>query len=293
MTINVNGVISAGPETGTFSGIPGGSFLWSEGTKVYSGGLRSGGDIAVSGVTAAGQSPALIVDVRKGGGAFDNSSLAGTYFNVGYAWQPAASPYHYTISGLLTFDGVGGWTTTMDGNREGLLVTGATNTGTYSIAADGSASLSDPGTVFLGTVLFGGELLVLGTFGSGARVEIVLCARKGGTFTQSSMQGDYWVVGFGSNPVGHDHFSSSGSCAFDGTGSLTWTGSQNAEGTITSLNGMTETYAIASDGTLTLVNSGIGSGLTLRGGVVAGGALALVSAVTNGNRLETRMFIKK
>lgn len=107
------------------------------------------------------------------------------------------------------------------------------------------------------------------------------------------MQGDYWVIAFGSTPPGHNHFSSAGSCTFDGIGSLTWSGSHNAEGTITSLNGMTETYTIASDGVLTMVNNGIGSGLTLRGGVVAGGTLAVASAITASNRLETRMFIKK
>lgn len=80
---------------------------------------------------------------------------------------------------------------------------------------------------------------------------------------------------------------------FNGAGGATWSGVGNTEGTVTTVNGVTETYTLASDETLTLVNAAVDGGLTLRGGVSADSVLAVVSALTAGNRLETRIYMKK
>lgn len=292
-TVNTSGVIGSTTDSGTFSVSVGRALSWINGGGVaHTGGVLNLENVAISSATGASSNPGIAIDLKKGGGSFNNATLSGSYYNVGFAFHPPGN-YHYTFTGLLTFDGLGAWSASMTGNTDGTVSGPWTNSGSYSVASDGSVSLTDPAVAFIGGVLAGGDVLILGTFTATLRSEIVVAIRKGGTFSNSSLTGAYRLVFLGSNPPGHHHFSGTGSCSFDGAGVLTWNGTQNTGGSVASVSTVTESYSIAADGTLTITNSGVGTGLTLQGGVLDGGNFAVASAVTSGNRLELRIYMRE
>jgi hypothetical protein len=91
--------------------------------------------------------------------------------------------------------------------------------------------------------------------------------------------------------VANSHYSITKNATFSGAGSLTWTGDQNFEGTINlGIGPFAETYVIAADGTLTITNAGVP--VTLSGGVLSGGAVAVAGSITPGGIMEIRVYIR-
>jgi len=288
-TANSAGTISAVSDSGTFA-VSSGALSWNDTSGAsFSGGVLAGGGFAISSCVTSGILPTVVVDLKNGGGTFMNATVSGTYFVAGYAYVPGG-PYNACFTGTLTADGSGNWSLSATNNVNGTIVFGAANSGTYSIAADGSASWTDlSGQIALGGVLAGGNLIITSVASAGNGPQILVGVRQGGAFNNGSMQGGYHEISFGSTPgVAASHFSLSTSAQFSGTGNLTWTATQNLEGTISAIPTVSETYSIASDGTLTINDPG---GLTFSGGVLAGGSVAVAACITSGGYMELRIYV--
>lgn len=281
---NTNGVIDSFIDAGTFSVVAGGAFSWTDSTPVsFSGGVLSGGSVAISGSVTNGANPAVLVDVRKGPST--DATFSGTYFVVGYG----SGASNYSFTGLLTADGANSWSISATTNQNGTITGGVTNSGVYFVEDDGSVNMIDlAGQILTGGLLAGGDILVTSATSSGGPSEITVAVRKGGSFSTSSMSGAYRGISFGSSPgVAASHFSLVKSANFSGGGVLTWTATQNLEGTVGAVPLQTEAYSIAADGTFTITG-----GLTFSGGVLAGGRIAVASAITPAGYMEIRVYVR-
>jgi hypothetical protein len=281
---NTNGVIDSFVDAGTFSVVAGGAFAWTDATPVsFSGGVRPGGSFAISGSVTNGANPAVIIDVRKG--PCTDATFSGTYYVVGYG----AGASNYSFTGLLTADGANSWSISATTNQNGTISGGVTNSGVYFVEEDGTVTMIDlAGQVLTGGLLAGGDILVTSATSSGGPSEITVAVKKGGSFSNSSMSGAYRGISFGSAPgVAASHFSLVKNANFSGAGVLTWTATQNLEGTLGAVPLQTEAYSIAADGTFTITG-----GLTFSGGVLAGGSVAVASAVTAAGYMEIRVYVR-
>jgi len=293
-TLNTNGTISAATDSGTYAVSSSGAFTWTDtGPFSFRGGTLFGGSFAVSSSVTAGSFPTVLVDVRKGGGSFTNATLAGTYYVVGYGWSPGGgTPFNYSYTGTMNANGSGAWALNVTGNVDGTIVPGSTNSGTYSIAADGTGTFTDTSAIVAqGGVLASGDIVVTSVMTAGVGCEILVGIRKGGIFNNALLQGPYRAIAFGSSPgIAASHYSLSTDATFDGAGNMTWTATQNAEGAISTIPVISETYVVQADGTLTITNAGVG--LTFNGGVLAGGSVAVAACVTAGGFMEIRVYVK-
>lgn len=95
------------------------------------------------------------------------------------------------------------------------------------------------------------------------------------------------VIGSSAPGVAASHFSLTKTANFSGAGVLTWTATQNLEGTVGAVPLQTEAYSIAADGTFTITG-----GLTFSGGVLAGGSVAVASAITPAGYMEIRVYVR-
>jgi hypothetical protein len=291
-TANVNGTIGAFTDGGTYSVGSFGAFAWIDtGPSTFSGGALVGGALAVSSALSGGTDPTAVFDVRKGGGTFTNATIAGTYFVVGYGWAPGPGSYNYSFNGTLIPDGSGAWTSSATVNVSGTVVTGNTNSGTYTVGADGALSVTDAFSVVAqGGVLAGGDVLILSTVTSTKQPEISIAIRKAGSFTTSSVAGQYHVVHFGSTSAAvASHYCISSTATFDGLGNLTWSGTQNYEGGISSMATIAETCSIAADGMLTISNP---APMSYTGGVLAGGNVLIAACISGSGVAEFRVYLR-
>lgn len=171
---NSDGVFSNSTQAGTYS-------LASDGTLTVpglQGSLLAGGSALL--MTSSSGSPRISLGVRKGG-SFDNTSLRGKYTLVDYSRASNSTAllmpltvnstpfstnlnFNFQTTGfksvisIATFDGAGGVSLAQTKNQDGI-VSNATQSGTYSVANDGT--MTAPGLT--GRVLAGGSMFVLGS----------------------------------------------------------------------------------------------------------------------------------
>jgi hypothetical protein len=303
------------------------------GSGIYS--VRPDGTLAldigpVGNVLAGGSTFVLtstsgeVVEMGAGvkiGGAYGNSSLSGSYGVAHYYSEATAGPLStitldvartpfmetvevpfpaYAFNTELrttTFDGGGNYTWSGTRNRGGVS-SAVAGSGTYSIAGDGTLTLS---TGLTGHLLAGGSTFIL-TAASGQPIEIGVGLKRGGTFSNASLGGTYAVTFYYSDPaavppgtidisIPRTPFSGSfdvpfpvaafntelRTVTFNGAGTYTWSGIRNRGGVAGPVSG-NGTYAVAADGTLTTDGG-------LAGNVLAGGSTFILSS-TSGQALR-------
>lgn len=247
-------------------------------------------------------SPNIIVAVKKGSG-FNAASLNGTWSFVGYRHdqsgtpantpaqgQPLPPPVGFTTeSGTVTFsDGSLSGTSTDD--TDGTLGSANPFTGTYTMASDGSFSITTPGgpgpTGVLGA---NGSIAVLsqppGTTNSTPEVIIAIKTNGQSGVVNNDIAASYAFEGYRFDrgyfssvsqatpaagtplpiPAGFD--AESGVVTFDNAGGLSGTSQQNRDGFAQAAQSFTATYVLASDGSFTISDaSGPGpAGVLLKG----------------------------
>lgn len=249
---------------------------------------------------------------------FSNATLSGSYFFEGYWFNggpqpnapatgnPLPGPTGFTVdAGILTFDGVGGWTYTDESmNRDSVVSAPGGGTGSYSVAPDGTLTFLF-GYSATGGVLADGSAFVLSTSSrSGGPPEINIGIRKGGSFTNASLSGTYFFQGYWWNggtqpnapatgtplPAPTGFSIDAGILTFDGAGNWTYSAqSMNQDATISAPGNIAGSYSVAPDGTLTFL-----SGYLATGGILAGGNTFLVNTASkSGSDPEINIGIKK
>lgn len=210
-----------------------------------------------------------------------------------------------TELGTITFDGAGNYSWSGIRNNAGT-PTAVGGGGLYTVSPDGVLAL-DIGPV--GGVLAGGSTLVL-TSTIGAVVEMGAGVRISGAFDNTSLNGEYGVAHYTSDAnagpldtitldVSRTPYSETvdvpfpayafntvlRTTTFDGAGTYTWSGTRNRGGVTSAVNG-SGTYSISTNGTLTLLDTG------LTGKLLAGGSTFILTAPA-GQPMEVGFGVKK
>jgi len=257
------------------------------GLSSLSGGVLAAGDLALAATVSPASRPEIWLFARKGGATFSNADLSGDYFLCTFAVEPTA-PLHRSRTGTVTFDGMGGYASSLTRNDEGVITGPAASAGTYAVAADGAFSFVDGTATSTGGVLAGGTVAIAGSTSPLADPEVLVLVKKGGAFTDASLSGDYFACMFEFDLAAASHRSETGLITFDGAGALAYSWTVNDYGTIVPVSGV-GTYGVAPDGTVTSVSGGE----TLSGGVLNGGSVAVVASTSAGSDPQLLILLKK
>lgn len=297
-TENQDGVSTSTSGSGTYSIAPNGTLTLTTNGKSKSGSVLAGGSAFIL-ATPNGE-PGIIIGFQKAG-TFTSASLSGAYVGESFKMygtaqgtaptqgSPLPAPRGFASSLVtLTFDGAGGVSLTGSENEDGTSAP-TSGSGTYSIASDGTLTLTTNGKSKSGSVLAGGGAFMLAT--PNGEPGIIVALKVGGTFDNASLEGAYVGATFkmystaqGTTPAPgttlpapRGFTSSLVALTFDGAGSVSFNGSENQDGTSTPTSG-SGSYSVAGDGTLTLTVNGKAK----TGSVLAGGS-AFILAVPNGD----------
>lgn len=288
-------LVAVAPETGPAAG---GTALFLNG----SGFLRSGLRVSVGGVPAVGVSvlnDETLTCVTPPG-VPGVASVAVTT-SGGAAAMPQGFRYRDRFEGdyfLSLFDGLAFGTPTALSQWGSLRADGAGNVSSGVVLTNDSGSiggpiplppieytisqanrLSTPGAVPLleGGIAESGRAAALGLVGEGDPTGFMLLGRSGEEIsTNASFAGGYHVCAFSFDPVTGEDEVLWGTLHANGSGRGTASTSRNLAGDVTGPAASNLTYVVLPDGTLTL----LWRGLALRGGLLAGGELALASGGT-------------
>ena len=298
---NEDGVIGAGsviPLTFTV-GADGVLDLRDGSGSVMTGGLPTGGDLALGAGLTPAEEPLLMMMV-KSVGTFGNASLNGDYHLFGVI--PSAAGSQMTTVQGVTFDGLGGMSnSTLPGwsNFSGSVtpLPAFATVGTYAVAADGRVTV-DGGVAMghlTGAVLAGGNFAILaGDTVAGFPPRLFLLLKVGAGLTNATFSGSYWLAGIAFLDATLTDFGcASGDLVADGAGGLPVVDQVlNIEGTIVP-NTAADDYAVSPNGTLLTGDVGGSSGgpkqqgaitpdgriAVMSGSIVAGGAPMLYLVV--------------
>lgn len=256
------------------------------------GGIAADGNVATMGSIGLTGWPGLAILVRRDG-TFDLASLNDTYHLSGFC----STLSDISFWGSATFDGLGGVNQTVTANRNGLL-SGPTPSPpeTYTVAADGTSTLTFSSVTTQGGILPGGDLVVL--TGSTAAAPPITCLfvliRQSAAASASTLSGNYHIGAFFADapPAPPPNFSSfTGTGSSDGVSTLTTNvgGTINIDGAVTSfpLAVTNDSYTVSADGTLTLTTAGT----TLVGAVSPTGDYAVVAGGTTAGSLPQLWFL--
>ena len=230
-----------------------------------------------------------MMDARQGPAVQIPVNVPATPFN-GLLNVPFPAYGFRAEQGTVNFDGAGNYAWTAIRNVAGAR-TEEQGSGTYTISPDGSLAL-DFGVE--GSVLAGGSTFVLAATGNAPVIEMGMGVKKGGSFGNASLSGNYAVALYYSDPAqgpsdtinlvvdmtpfsgtfavpfpGYALNSELRTMIFDGAGNYTWTGTRNTSGMSRAVSG-SGSYAVAADGSFTL-----DTGLT--GHLLAGGSTLLLT----------------
>jgi hypothetical protein len=199
---------------------------------------------------------------------YSNKSLQGPYSFLENKWLSDYNDNATGSIGIMTFDGSGNLTLSMTMNTANTVTT-YTGTGTYSVAKEGSGSMS--------FTLSGGlnftETMVLDSSGKGFQFVQTSCNGCGDTtdvstgtavamgassFTNASLKGNYeWLTAKWASEGGPNAEVELGTMIFDGKGNVKGSSTDDYAGTVSSLT-FTGTYTVNSDGSgsMTLTANG-------------------------------------
>jgi len=236
--LNTSGVISSGSISGPYTAAVGGAVTLGG----YSGGVSADGNTIVSANLQAGNAPSVNVEIKQGQTNSTNADFTGIYQVVsidGFADSGSSL--------TLTADGAGSYS----GNL-GVITNGAVS-GTYSVAADGSLTITPAsGSPLSGGISADGRTLVLSQLTAGQLSAFAVGIKQGQTnFTNADVVGTYKIVNY------TRYTAELATLDFDGAGNFNGTTTRNGLGpnllgTISDFP-VTGTYTVAADGTLTVV----------------------------------------
>jgi hypothetical protein len=239
-----------------------------------------------------GGDPEIDVGIKKNGSGLSLASLIGTYGLVGYRFNSGTTqsnapaqgsalpaPRGFTgESGSISFDGIGGWTSSIAVNLDGVVQNGVTSSGSYVVSPSGDVTISTISgfTInLMGVMRADGSVMVLSSSSSDPEVAVAI-KKDGTTLSTASLHGSYNLVGYKfrsstvqSNmpapttplppPLGF--VSELGTVSYDGSGNWTLSTTNNTDGTA-SASTSSGTYAVSSIGDVSFTRSSptVGSG---------------------------------
>src|SRR5262249_22033997 len=139
-TINVSGTVTQAMDSGAVT-VSANGILSNTGSI---GAISANGDLFVIHDIVAGESPAVIVGVKRGAGV-TAATLSGTYTAVSLTGEMNGVPGGSAGSlGTAVFDGKGNFTVTNTDNEGGTIST-SSGAGTYTVQSDGTLTISAGG----------------------------------------------------------------------------------------------------------------------------------------------------
>jgi hypothetical protein len=194
-TKNLDGVISNPQgQGGVYSVAADGTVSIDNG--VVSGAVLAGGSVFIVTSTAPGGDPEISIGIKQMSGNFSNATVIGKYkwvdfqFATGNAQPnapgtgaPLPAPHGfrsgiYTVQNSVDINGNGTYTATVNNNLDGVIST-YPQTGTYSIAADGTLVSDSAGGFHIeGAVLAGGAVAIVSSVTAGQDPAISIGIRQ-------------------------------------------------------------------------------------------------------------------
>jgi hypothetical protein len=235
--LNTSGVISSGSISGSYTAAVGGAVT----VHGYRGGVSADGNTIVSANLQAGNNQAVDVEIKQGQTNFTNADFTGIYQVVS-----VSSVADSGSSLTLTADGAGRYSGTLVQNNSGVITSSAVS-GTYSVAADGSLTMTPAsGSPLSGGISADGRTLVLSQLTAGQPSAFAVGIKQGQTnFTNADVVGTYNIVNYTGISA------ELATLNFDGAGNFSGTTTGNQGGSISN-SSITGTYTVAADGTLTV-----------------------------------------
>ena len=228
-----------------------------DGTLVASGatgGIAADGVAAVLASTATGSNPEVTC-LLKTGGSYSPMTFSGNYHLGLLVADPGAylSFWTTTAQGALAPDGSGGGALPVHmSNSGGNVGVSAGGPLTYSVAADGTLTITVQGGTAEGGILADGSFAVAAGTTAPGFARLLALIKHSTAATDALFSGSYWAAGISSDPSSNGDWTSFvGSVIADGAGNMNYVSTtENHEGAI-SMPTSVDTYAITADGTLT------------------------------------------
>ena len=212
--------------------------------------------------------------------------FTGEYVSIGVRGIHDGGPEEFATSwGTVRGDGIRSTMTITHRNRLGNIVFGTGGSGSdYAVEADRRMTLESPfaGLEYeQGAISETGDLAVLAAAHGGSAPTIQLLGKPTPGMDDASLNGWWRYCAFGARVAGASNIARWGTINFDGAGGATAWINQNEEGVLFGPAGTNATYALASDGRMSLRFVGEPE---LSGALVAdGGAMLFAGGVSPGD----------
>jgi uncharacterized lipoprotein NlpE involved in copper resistance len=241
------------------------------------------GDADVTAAMVSGTPSAIGISVLPNANA-TTDSVNGNYMEVAIVARLGSGDVEADAGPVtLTNGSVSG---TYTSNTSGTIVTGNSNTGTFTIS---NGLVSVGGGRAQGAVSADGDLTVVADTNSGDNPSIQALVLQGTGVTQSTFEGIYSVAQYGGVSVTATFGKAITLFAYgNGTYKIIFT--KNANGTITTNNTDSGTYTVAADGTLSLTDS---EGNVYNGAISADGNALALGSVTSGESPAIQVGVRQ
>jgi hypothetical protein len=279
-TLNDNGTVSvsAPPPIQTALGADGSLALLDGADVVARGWLGESGNLALLGSVDPGGDPAIFALLREWPGTATNGDLAGSYHSGVLLHSSGTTA---SAVSAATANGAGTLTLMPGGifNSNGSIGATGPSTVTYSVAPDGTTSLTEGTITYEGGLLLpdGSMLVATGGTTSGNPPVLFTLVQAASSASLATFTGTYRVVGLAYDFATPAWRSVTGTMVADGLGNVTVTWTTNEEGTITNESPVTVAYTVAPSGSLQVTTPGG----TLQGAVSQDGNRGFLGGGTN------------
>ncbi len=263
--------------------------ILSGGVPFLTGRISADGRVATLSPIAAGTTPAIIILGRKEG-TYSNASLSGLYHIAMIAYSSGV-PEDQVYWGQFTLAGAAGTGSgSLTINADGSTGSSGALSMTYSVAADGSATVGLSGLSLSGTVVAGGDVVLLAGSTDALEPPFMAVLIKGSAgATNALLNGSYGFTGMRmqETPASVEWTSAHFNATIIGATTISLgPGTTNEDGAVGPDSGGAADYTVSPDGTLS-VNSG-----SLVGGVSPGGDFAVLAGDAAGGDMEFYFLVR-
>ena len=282
--LNLDGTTGSTTTSGTYSVAADGTLTIAWYDPTY-GGTTISGDLGASGDTLVAIrtpffSSSVLFGIKQAQSNFSNASLNGAYTAARYDHNGAGDSSNLLT---LTFDGAGNFTGTDTLNSNGTTSSTAVS-GTYSVAADGTLTMSTiNGSVVAGELSDGADRLVGRQGNTGDLPELLVGIKQGqANLSSASLTGTFTWISYENNAehtgLAKNDFVNRLTVTFDGAGNFSGTGVQYSVESASSTT-ISGTYSVTPDGTLAITST---DSSTITGALSADGRTLVASQTTPG-----------